>query len=175
MLPDLTCLTLDTDRLRLESISDAYTDAIFGEFTPTIATYMYPAPAQERTDTEHFVAQAVQNNAQGRDLTLVILDRQTGEFLGCIGLHNLTEPRPAFGIWVKESAHMHGYGREAVRALKRWADRFLDYEYLTYPVDSRNMASRKIPESLGACIVNQYDGTGGMGQPLTLITYRIDR
>lgn len=175
MLPDLTHLTIETDRLRLKAISNLYIDDIFREFTPAVATYMYPTPAEDRTDTQAFVTEAMEGNRLARDLTLVITDRETGEFLGCAGLHKLAEPRPEFGIWVKESAHMHGYGREAVRALKRWADKHLNYEYLIYPVDSRNIASRKIPESLGACIVNQFDGTSGLGQPLTLITYRIDR
>lgn len=106
---------------------------------------------------------------------MVITDRESGDFLGCVGLHKLANKRPEFGIWVKQSAHMHGYGREAIHALKRWADQHIPYDYLIYPVDSRNMASRKIPESLGAAIISQYDDTGGMGQDLTLIKYRIER
>lgn len=175
MLPDLTTLVLETDRLVLKPVSPDYTDVIFREFTPTVATYMYPRPAEKRIETEAFVQSAMADNEDGTSLTMVITERGTGEFLGCVGLHKLTDPRPEFGIWVKESAHMHGYGREAVRALKRWADEHLAYEYLIYPVDSRNIASRKIPESMGACIISQYDGMGGMGQELTLIKYRIER
>lgn len=175
MLPDLTTLTIETERLVLKPISPAYIDSIFHEFTPEVATYMYPRPAEKRIETEAFVRVAQEENEDGTSLTLVITERETGEFLGCVGLHRLTESRPEFGIWVKQSAHMHGYGREAVRTLKRWADRHLDYEYLIYPVDSRNVASRKIPESLGASIISQFEGTGGMGQDLTLIKYRIER
>lgn len=174
-IPDLTTLTLDSERLRLLPISEVYTDVIFQEFTPDVATYMYPRPATQRTDTEMFVQSAMQENRESINLNMVITLRETGEFLGCVGLHNLADARPEFGIWVKQSAHMHGYGREAIRTLKRWADEHLAYEYLIYPVDSRNMSSRKIPESLGAAIISQYDGTGGMGQELTLIKYRIDR
>jgi [ribosomal protein S5]-alanine N-acetyltransferase len=175
MLPDRTTLTLETERLVLKPISADYIDSIFTEFTPDVATYMYPRPAEKRIETEAFVAVAEEENEEGTSLTMVITERESGEFLGCVGLHKLTDPRPEFGIWVKKNAHMHGYGREAVHALKRWADRHLDYEYLLYPVDSRNIASRKIPESLGASIISQYDGRGGMGQDLTLIKYRIER
>ncbi|MBO0939103.1 GNAT family N-acetyltransferase [Fibrella sp. HMF5335] len=174
-LPNLTSLTLDSERLRLLSISDAYIDAIFTEFTPDVATYMYPRPADQRADSEAFVHWAERENKEGKSLHTVITLRDTGEFLGCVGLHDLLAPRPEFGIWVKGSAHMHGYGREAIRTLKRWADEHLAYEYLIYPVDSRNISSRKIPESLGAAIISQFDGTGGMGQELTLIKYRIER
>lgn len=175
MLPDLTTLIIETERLVLKPISSDYTDQIFTEFTSEVATYMYPRPAEKRIETEAFVAVAQEENEDGTSLTMVITARETGEFLGCVGLHKLTDSRPEFGIWVKQSAHMHGYGREAVRVLKHWADRHLDYEYLIYPVDSRNMASRKIPESLGASIISQFDGVGGMGQELTLIKYRIER
>ena len=175
MLPDLTTLTLDSERLRLLPVSEDFTDSIFNEFTPDVATYMYPRPASKRADSEAFVAFAKRENQAGSSLHMVITLRDSGEFLGCAGLHDLLAPRPEFGIWVKQSAHMHGYGREAIRTLKRWADGHLAYEYLIYPVDSRNTASRKIPESLGAAIISQFDGTGGMGQELTLIKYRIDR
>lgn len=175
MFTDLTTLTLESERLRLLPISEAYTDLIFREFTPAVATYMHPRPATERSETEAFVEAAKACNWEGSSLNMVITDRQTGDFLGCVGLHKLADKRPEFGIWVKQSAHMHGYGREAIHTLKRWADDHNPYEYLIYPVDSRNMASRKIPESLGAAIISQYDDTGGMGQDLTLIKYRIDR
>ena len=174
-LPDLTTLTLDSERLRMLPISEVYTDFIFTEFTPDVATYMYPRPAEQRTDTEAFVQLAMQENRDSINLSMVITLRETGEFLGCVGLHHLLAPRPEFGIWVKQSAHMHGYGREAIHTLKRWADEHLPYEYLLYPVDSRNMSSRKIPESLGAAIISQFDGTSGMGKELTLIKYRIER
>ena len=175
MLPNLTTLTLDSDRLRLLPVGEAYTDLIFREFTPAVATFMHPRPPEQRTDSEAFVAAAMRANHEGSSLNMVITLHETGEFLGCVGLHKLVEARPEFGIWVKESAHMHGYGREAIHTLKRWADTYLTYEYLIYPVDSRNLASRKIPESLGAAIISQYDDTGGMGQDLTLIKYRIER
>lgn len=175
MLPDLTTLTLDTERLRLVPITEQFTDVIFCEFTPDVATYMYPRPAEEHLETETFVRAAMAGNREGSSLNMAITLRETGEFLGCVGLHKLIEPLPEFGIWVKQSAHMHGYGREAIHTLKRWADTYLTYDYLIYPVDSRNMSSRKIPESLGAAIISQYEDTGGMGQELTLIKYRIDR
>ncbi|MEZ0483829.1 GNAT family N-acetyltransferase [Fibrella aquatica] len=175
MFPDLTTLILESERLRMLPVSENYTDLIFREFTPEVATYMHPRPASERTETEAFVEAAKACNQEGSSLNMVITDRQTGDFLGCVGLHKLADKRPEFGIWVKQSAHMHGYGREAIHTLKRWADEYIPYEYLIYPVDSRNISSRKIPESLGAAIISQYDDTGGMGQDLTLIKYRIER
>jgi RNA binding exosome subunit len=43
-----------------------------------------------------------------------------------------------------------------------------------YPVDRRNAASRKIPEALGGEVVSTTMTTGQAGNPLELVTYRID-
>ncbi len=43
---------------------------------------------------------------------MVILDRETGRFLGCAGLHELEAARPELGVWLKKSAHGNGFGRE---------------------------------------------------------------
>ena len=118
MLPDLNTLTLDSERLRLLPVTDEYTDQIFHEFTPDVATYMYPRPAKERSETEAFVRAAKAANREGSSLNMVITDRETGDFLGCAGLHKLADKRPEFGIWVKQSAQMHGYGKEAIRTIK---------------------------------------------------------
>lgn len=62
MMPDLTTLILDSERLRLLPVSEAYTELIFREFTPEVATYMHPRPASERLETEAFVEAAKRAN-----------------------------------------------------------------------------------------------------------------
>ena len=97
-----------------------------------------------------------------------------GEFLGCVGLHRPHTRFPELGIWLKKSAQGMGYGSEAIRALKDWADRNLDYVYLVYPVDRNNSASRRIPESLGGKPVASYEKMSMGGNRLDIIVYRID-
>jgi hypothetical protein len=58
-------------------------------------------------------------------------------------------------------------------ALKTWADQNLNYTYILYPADAKNMASRRIPESLGGKIARKYTKTSETGHDLHLVEYRI--
>jgi len=78
----------------------------------------------------------------------VILDKNTQEFFGCVGLHIKNPVAPELGIRIKKSAFGKKIGREAVAGLTNRARENLDFEYLFYPVDRDNIGSRKIAESL---------------------------
>jgi RimJ/RimL family protein N-acetyltransferase len=112
-------------------------------------------------------------NQRGSNLQAVVLDKDDGSFLGCAGIHNIDTGTPEFGIWIKKSAHGNSYGKEAIIALKKWADENLDYEYLLYPVTEENYASRRIPEFLGGIVVREYDETNMSGNLQHILEYRI--
>jgi len=82
-------------------------------------------------------------------LQLVILDKTTKTFLGCIGLQNIKAKRPLLGLWIKESVWGRGYGREATLAVVCWAKKNLDYNEILYVVSEKNIASVKIAERIG--------------------------
>lgn len=169
---NLLNVEISTPRLLLKPISRDYKEVIFSEFTEEITTYTYPRPAENITDTETFIQQSLEGLKKGTNLEIVILAKDSQEFLGCAGIHNLNK-EPALGIWLKKSAHGNRYGLEAITALKEWADKNLDYEYLIYPVDKRNIASRKIPESLGGKIVKEYEKLNLSGNILQIVEYWI--
>jgi len=166
-------MTLETERLLLKAITRDYTDAVFRAFTAEIAQYMTARPATYRTETEAFVITAMQENEQQTGLTLAILDRQTADFLGVVSLRALISQQPELGIWLKKEAHGQGLGREAVHALKAWADGTLTYAYLRYPVDYRNKASRRMAESQNGQIRRQFVTRNGSGMPLHILEYWI--
>ncbi|MEJ6950510.1 GNAT family N-acetyltransferase [Natronospora cellulosivora (SeqCode)] len=170
---NLLNIKLESKRLILVPISMEYKDNIFKEFSKEITTYMYPAPAKEISETELFIINSIKSLKGGSNLQLVILKKDTLEFLGCAGLHNINTKTPEFGIWLKKSAHGMGYGIEAITELKKWADKNIDYKYILYPVAEKNIASRKIPESLGGKIEKEYDETGLGGNSYHCIEYRI--
>jgi len=60
---------------------------------------------------------------------------------------------PELGLWLKESAHRQGFGREVVAALVEWGHAFLGKASFTYPVAVENIASRRIAENLGGEII----------------------
>jgi [ribosomal protein S5]-alanine N-acetyltransferase len=170
---DLANLQLTSQRLVLLPISLAYAGVIFQEFTADITRYLMPKVATHISETTAFIHSAMGNHDQGKDLTLVILKSPTREFLGLCGVTNLDTPTPELGIWLKKSAHGHHFGREAIHLLKGWIDRTYSYDCLLYPVDRRNIASRKIAESLGGQVHREYQQTNLSGDTLEVVEYRV--
>lgn len=166
-------ITIETKNLSLKGITLEYADDIFKEFTPEITDYMFPKPAQKIEETIEFINNSIKENKGGSNFQIVILDKMSKKFLGCGGLHHIDRKNPELGIWIKKSAHGYGYGKEAIVALKEWADKNLDYEHILYPVDSRNQASRKIPEFFCAEIFREYDEISMNGKNLHFLEYRI--
>ena len=166
-------LIIETKNLVITPIRLNFKDEIFKEFTPQIATYMSPQPAQDIQGTIDFIQESIRENEKGTNYQAVVLDKHTHEFLGAAGLHHINTEAPELGIWIKKSAHGHGYGKEAMVALKTWADDNLHYEYLRYPVDKDNIPSRKIPEFLGGQIFKEYTEENMIGKILNLLEYRI--
>jgi len=64
------------------------------------------------------------------------------------GLHDIGIPEPTVGIWIKESAHRLGYGRESIAAIMKWASAEVGARALIYPVVEQNIPSRRLAESL---------------------------
>ncbi|MBD2203955.1 GNAT family N-acetyltransferase [Calothrix sp. FACHB-1219] len=164
-------MQIESKRLLLVPISPAYREIIFQEFTPEVTEYTYAVPSANIAQTDKFIRQSIQETENGTELILVILLKETKEFIGCAGLHAINTNTPELGIWTKKSAHGNYYGREAISALKAWAEENLDYEYLRYPVDKRNISSRKIPESLGGIIATEYDKINLGGKRLHTVEY----
>ncbi len=170
----LDSLEILSDRLILKPISTEYTRYIFEEFNEEVTRYMGPSPAKSIEDTVHFVEQAIQKRIANNDLTMVILDRHSEEFLGCVGLHGRSTPKtPEIGIWIKLKAHGLGIGKEAVTLVYTWARNNLQIDYFTYPVDRANLSSRKIPESLGGSVFNEEPLPRMNGGTLDGVIYKI--
>lgn len=164
---------IETKRLKIVPISMQHKMDCFREFTPEITAYMFHAPPKDPSVVEQVISKSQEEMNSGTNLQLVILKKDTGEFLGRVGLDEPHTKHPELGGWVKKSAHGNGYGREAITAVKKWADAHIDYEYITYPVDRDNIPSRKIPESLGGKVHESYDKESESGRMLHTVVYRI--
>jgi len=171
---DLGAVSINTDRLVLRPIQKRDTEAIFHHFTAEITRYMMPASAKELSETEAFVTSALLALKQATDLHLVISDKAGGEFLGICGLHDRgADDELELGIWLKIEAHGRRAGFEAISGLKEWAEDNLLYRQLIYPVDRRNIASRKIPEALGGRIIAEKKQISMAGHELDEIVFAI--
>ncbi len=163
---------IETERLLLIPISEKYIDEIYEEFTEDVSVFMYPQPTGKIEDTKNFINESRSGLKAGTNLQLVILNKETNEFLGCAGLHNLDKTLE-FGIWLKKSAQGYKYGQEAMQAIKGWADENLNYNYILYPVAEDNIASKKIPEMLGGHIFRAYDDPNAKGVVHHTKEYRV--
>jgi [ribosomal protein S5]-alanine N-acetyltransferase len=174
--PDLRSLAIEGKRLQLVAISDKFEQDIFKEFTSEITRYMFPSPTNDIEDTRKFINESRRSMQQGNNLQFAILSKTIGEFFGCCGLHGEGKVRtPEFGIWLKKSAYGNGYGREAIHLLFNWSCHHIDLDYFTYPVDRRNIASSKIPESLGGKVIEALKVETPTGKILDEVIYKIDR
>mgnify|MGYP001827681740 CR=1 FL=1 len=169
-----TGVIIPTGRLLLRPITERDTWQIFDNFTTEVTRYMVPQPSNRVGDTIQFIRRALAGMERGENLQFVIVDKASGEFLGCCGLHGQGTPRtPELGIWLKGAAQGNGYGKEAITALVAWADQHLSYDYLTYPVDRNNIPSRKIPQALGGEIFEETLCAKQNGGFLDAVIYRI--
>lgn len=137
-------MTIETKRLLLVPVARQDIDNIYAHFTKQVARFMFPAAAKSRDEMAAAVQRFMEQRANGTDHVYTIRRRADGEFLGLAGLHNLRDDIPELGIWTKPAAHGHHYGREAIGGLIGEA-RGRGLRTLRYPVDRRNIPSRKIP------------------------------
>jgi [ribosomal protein S5]-alanine N-acetyltransferase len=170
---DPLSLTIAGDRIQLATISNQFEQDIFQEFTEKITVYMFPSPAKAIEETRRFIAESRQAIQAGHNFQFAILSK-AGEFLGCYGLHGEENVKtPELGIWLKKSAHGKGYGQEAIHTLVGWARKNICIDYFIYPVDRRNIPSRKIPESLNGKVTKETPKETPTGKFLDLIVYQI--
>jgi len=165
---------LETNRLKLVAVTEKYAEDIFKGLNKDVTEYMYPKQADDISETLAFIKSQIKLNQEGKNIGIVILDKYSGEFFGGGGLHSVHEPVAELGIWIKKSAHGHGYGKEAITELSKWAVKNLTILGMIYPVDFENIASRRIPESMGGHIVAHENGVNMSGQLRHWVTYLID-
>ena len=174
-IENLLNVEIETERLTLKPVSLEYKDMIFSEFTDEVTKFMFPSTPKQIEDTEKFINDSREKIKKGEDLGVSIFNKETNEFLGNGGIHHLDTKTPELGIWIKKSAHGNKYGREAVAGLKEWADKNIEYEYLLYPVAKENIASRKIPESLGGKVMRELISKKQNGEDMEEVEYWIYR
>mgnify|MGYP001766635428 CR=1 FL=1 len=170
---DLCAITISSPRLRLASFRPSDVDEMFAAVTPSLTRFTGFDPAPSPEALAQTCAPWPAAMAEGRSLHLVVRRSWDGEFLGMTGLHRLSGSEPVVGIWIKEEAQRHGFGRETVETVGRWAGELLGCAAVLYPVAEENRASRAIPEGLGGAIVGHSQATKADGRRLDLVTYRI--
>lgn len=169
-----TTLTFSSDRLNFTIVSDNNVEDIFRELTPTIAKFLPFIPTNKKEDTYGFVAYSLGQLEQQKDITLVASDRHTGEFIGCCGIHDISEESISLGIWIKESASGKGYGKEIIKALEQFVFDHIPVDYLIYNVEKNNAGSINIAEKLGYVYHSTFERIISEEKKLDMLHYRKD-
>jgi RimJ/RimL family protein N-acetyltransferase len=166
-------IIIETERLSLKPISLDYAEDIFKEFTSEIAKYMFPKPFENFEEAYKSIEKSLIEVNEGKALEMVIIKKDNNEFIGCIGIYDLNKLEPGLWIWTKKSSHNNGFGIEAMTGLIEWIHKNIKFNYLVYPVDKRNIASRNIPEKNNGKIMKEEKSHGEAGNELDEYEYRI--
>lgn len=146
---------ITSERLMLRPFRPADADEAFACITPALTRYLSFEPPASTAEFEAVWRTWLAGIEAGTDFNFTLRQRETGGFLGLLGLHRAQEAEPELGIWIRENEHGRGYGREAVTALASWAAQSFAPEAFTYPVAEANSASRRIAQALGGEVVAQ--------------------
>ncbi|WP_395947380.1 GNAT family N-acetyltransferase [Caedibacter taeniospiralis] len=169
---DLNGVQLTGEKLLLETLSMEYAEDICKNFTAKITRWMWPSTPKTQAEINQHILEQQQAMSKGEELALLVLKKESQEFVGYIAIHALNTATPEMGIWLKEEAQGQGYGFEALSLLKDWAEENLSFNYLKYPVEKNNFASRALAEKLGGKVEAEYIKKSESGQILDEVEYR---
>jgi len=165
-------IRVDTTRLKIEPVSDTYKVDICNEFTAEVTKFMPFNPTGDLSAIEDFLQSSLLEMKNGTGLHFCIILKETNEFLGCCGIYNIDTNIIEVGLWVKKTAQEKGYGTETVEALIDFAEQNLEYDYLVYPVDKENLASRAIPVKFGFLLAKEYPKKKSDTKILNILEFR---
>ncbi len=106
-------------------------------------------------ESEKYAKEAAQNwidkNNDEPYLQLVILDKNTSDFIGATSFHhyNWSIPSVETGYWVRKKYSGQGYMREATNAITQYAFKQLKVHRIALTCDPDNIKSKNIAEKLG--------------------------
>lgn len=124
----------------------------FGELRPWLAWAQYPSTINQ---SEEYIRDCCANwilkTNNNIGLSLWIVDKATGIFMGHIVMWNIVWdiPKFEFGFWVRTAYAGKGYITEATNALARYCFLQLNAKRIEIHCEIKNIRSQLIPQRLG--------------------------
>jgi RimJ/RimL family protein N-acetyltransferase len=108
-----------------------------------------PAPLVEQTET--WCRKSHAELIARREWHLLAFRKDTGGYIGTVGMHNLdwAVPRFELGYWLRRAAERQGFMGEMVDAMTRLLLSSLSAQRVEIRMDPNNARSRKVAERLG--------------------------
>ena len=118
---------------------------------PELARWLpWADPMPTRTAELEVVRSAERAFAEDRDYAYFLIERASGDLVGCAGLHPKLGGVVEIGYWVRSDRTRRGYATLAASSLRSAAFRHLpDVEKVIIRMDQGNAASASIPPKLG--------------------------
>jgi RimJ/RimL family protein N-acetyltransferase len=144
-------VVIQSPRLQLSQFQLMDAQEVFRCITAAVAKFM---PWEPPSWNEYVTRCEKRVRAPDPNMFSFVIRRlDNGECLGMASFEDANSVSPELGLWLKESAHGQGFGREVVAALVEWGHATLGKESFTYPVAVQNTASRHIAENLHGEII----------------------
>ncbi|MEA9414931.1 GNAT family N-acetyltransferase [Flavobacterium sp. PL02] len=166
-----TNIFIKTKRLILKPIEEKYIDDIYESFTSEVTKFMPFNPKANKNEIIDFVLNSKKGLLEKTDIVFVVLDIDE-KFTGCCGIHNINPESIEVGLWLKKESQGQGFGTEIITKIIEFIEQNFKVEYILYPVDEENIASRKIPEKLGFIPFKTYKKRKTDTIDLNIIEYR---
>ena len=117
---------------------------------PELARWLpWADPMPTRTGELEVVRSAERAFAEDRDYAYFLIERASGDLVGCAGLHPKSRGVAEIGYWVRSDRTRRGYATMAAGSLCSAAFRHLpDVEKVIIRMDQGNAASASIPPKL---------------------------
>ncbi len=144
-------IVIQSSRLQLSQSQMLDAQDVFGCITPAIAKFM----PWEPPSWSEYVARCEKRvqAPEPNNFSFVIRRLDNRECFGMASLEDADSVSPEVGLWLKESAHGQGFGREVVAALVSGGTQLLARKVSSIPVAVKNTASRGIAENLHGEII----------------------
>ena len=154
MIPEVPEYT-ETERLiirkpRLEDVSAIYTSV--RESLPELSPWLpWATPEYSLQGCEENTREAIAQFITRQNLRYHFHDKETGEHIGCSGLHrvNWNVPKFEIGYWCRTSKVGQGYVTETVRALTKLALENFGAARVEIQCDDKNVKSAQVAERCG--------------------------
>jgi RimJ/RimL family protein N-acetyltransferase len=138
--------------IRIRLRADADTAAIVAACQdPEIPRWTRVPDSYGETDAHEWAAESVRQQQAGEGLHLLIVDAESDELLGSIGVQeiNRTERRCGLGYWLAREARGRGVMTRAARILSQWVFENLPIDRIEIMAQSENARSRALAERAG--------------------------
>ncbi|MFT0211246.1 GNAT family N-acetyltransferase [Pseudomonas sp. F1_0610] len=149
-------IVIETERMRLIPVHEGLKADIWHALTPEVTEFLPFDRAESIEATQGFIDYARSQLHKGEELTLAMTDKQTGQFIGCCGLHDISSELASLGLWLCAEAQGKGLGTEAIIGLIDFAKKQLKPSFLVYNVEKENTGSCRIAEKLGFSLHREW-------------------